>query len=171
MGMRGRGFTYVIALVVLAVLGVGLSYVGSHWITEAQRAKEEELLFVGNQYRRAIEQFYLSHPSRTFPRNVGQLLEDVRFPEPKRHLRQAYRDPMSATGEWGSVTTPEGTMIGLFSRSTETPLKRVGFRLRDRSFENKAAYADWKFVAPTAEVNRFIERINRSSASTPVDAR
>jgi type II secretory pathway pseudopilin PulG len=50
---RGRqaGFTYVAVLILLAVLSAGLASVGTMWHTQAQREREEELLFIGEQFR------------------------------------------------------------------------------------------------------------------------
>ena len=49
-----RGFTYVGLLLAVALAGVALAAAGTLWSTVAQRDRELELLFVGDQYRRAI---------------------------------------------------------------------------------------------------------------------
>jgi type II secretory pathway pseudopilin PulG len=49
-----RGFTYVGLLLAVALAGVALAAAGMLWSTTAKRDKEAELLFVGDQFRRAI---------------------------------------------------------------------------------------------------------------------
>jgi len=51
---RARGFTYLAVLFIVAILLGGLALVGEMWETSARREKEAELLFIGNQYRRAV---------------------------------------------------------------------------------------------------------------------
>lgn len=36
--------------------------------------------------------------------------------------------------------------MGVYSLSEESPLRSANFRLRDREFEGKTKYSDWKFV-------------------------
>ena len=55
---------------------------------------EAELLYGGNQYRRAIERYYVSGP-RQFPRALEDLLKDPRKPGTERYLRKLYIDPLS----------------------------------------------------------------------------
>ena len=59
--MRARvaGFTYLTILFVVAFMGIGLAVAGQVWHTQAMRDREAELLYAGNQYRRAIERYYL----------------------------------------------------------------------------------------------------------------
>ena len=51
--MRARGFTYLTVLFMVAILAGGLALIGEVWHTSAMREKEAELLFVGQQYRKA----------------------------------------------------------------------------------------------------------------------
>src|SRR5882762_9298819 len=57
---RSRGFTYLTVLFIVAILMGGLALVGEVWDTWAKREKEADLLFVGNQYRRAIQLYVLA---------------------------------------------------------------------------------------------------------------
>jgi type II secretory pathway pseudopilin PulG len=139
------GFTYLTILFVVAIMGVGLALVGQMWHTAALREREAELLHVGNEYRKAIERYYLSGP-RQFPRNLADLLKDPRQPGTVRYLRKLYPDPVSGKDEWGLVKAPDGGIAGVHSTSEETPLKSGGFAVRDRDFEAKAKYSDWKFI-------------------------
>lgn len=116
--------------------------------TQSQREKEEQLLFVGDQYRRAIASYYNTLPAgsvRTLPANLEVLLNDQRFPTPVQHLRKSYEDPMTGTTEWGLVME-RGGIAGVYSQSDKQPFKTTGFAPVYKSFEGKAIYSDWKFV-------------------------
>jgi type II secretory pathway pseudopilin PulG len=147
---RQRGFSYFTVLLVIAILSGGLALTGEVWSTAAQREKEIELLHIGQQYRRAIERYYLNGPKQ-YPRALADLIKDPRKPAPERYLRQLYPDPVTGSAEWGIVKAPDGGVMGVHSLSDKEPLKRVGFRVRDAAFENAKTYADWRFLyAPQA---------------------
>ena len=148
-----RGFTYLTALFLVALLATGLALAGEVWETSVQREKETELLFVGNQYRNAIRLYYESTPGgvKRYPATLAELLSDSRSPALRRHIRKLYPDPLGGK-EWGLVKAPEGGISGVFSLSTAKPLKTGGFKLRDAGFESAKTYADWKFVYSPAGV-------------------
>ena len=146
MVIRQRGFTYLTALFVVAILSTGLALIGEVWHTSRVREKEAELLFVGNEYRKAIARYYLSGPQRQYPRNLSDLVKDPRQPGTVRHLRRLYADPISGSNEWGLVKAPDGGIAGVHSLSDESPLKVAGFRVRDAAFEAKGKYSDWQFT-------------------------
>jgi type II secretory pathway pseudopilin PulG len=143
---RARGFTYLGALFVIAILAGGLALIGELWHTSAAREKEAELLFVGHEYRQAIGRYYLSGPQRQYPRALEDLLRDPRRPGAERYLRKLYPDPVTGRSEWGLVKAPDGGIQGVYSLSQERPFKVTGFKLRDRELEGAASYTDWKFV-------------------------
>ena len=143
------GFTYIGILIVVSVMGAGLAATGTLWSHAAQRDKERELLFVGNQFREAIASYYNRTPggAKVFPRKLEDLLEDKRFPMPQRHLRKVYPDPMTGAAQWGLVEVPGGAgIMGVHSLSEETPIKSGNFWANDAAFEGAARYADWQFV-------------------------
>jgi len=143
--VTNRGFTYLTALFMVAILAGGLALAGEMWRTQAQRDREAELLFVGNQYRMAIARYYLSGPQRQYPRMLEELLKDPRRPGTERYLRKLYPDPVTGQ-DWGLVKAPDGTIWGVHSLSEAKPLKSSGFKPRDAAFEGAQRYADWKFV-------------------------
>ncbi|MCL5061183.1 MAG: type II secretion system GspH family protein, partial [Candidatus Thermoplasmatota archaeon] len=51
------GFAYLFALMLIALIGMGLAAAGTLWRTDSRRAREAELLFVGDQYRQAIRSY------------------------------------------------------------------------------------------------------------------
>lgn len=146
-----RGFTYLTILFVLAMMSGGLALIGEVWHTANVREKEAELLHIGNEYRKAIERYYLSGNSRQYPKNVSDLVKDPRQPGTVRHLRRIYPDPITGKEEWGFVKSADGGFAGVYSLSEEAPLKTGGFAVRDATFEGKAKYSEWQFVyAPAA---------------------
>ena len=141
---KQRGFTYFAILAVVAAMGgvlVAFSEIASH---AAQREKERELLFVGQEFRRAIGSYY--RKDQRYPRSLEELLEDRRYPMAVRHLRRIYRDPITNSVDWGLVEAPQGGIMGVYSKSEETPIKSAGFAERDAAFEAMGAYSEWQFV-------------------------
>ena len=143
---RERGFTYLTALFIIAILSAGLALIGEMWHTSRLREKEAELLFVGNEYRKAIARYYLSGPQRQYPRSLSELIKDPRQPGTVRHLRRLYADPITGAAEWGLVKAPDGGIAGVHSLSEDAPLKTGGFALRDAALEGKGKYSEWQFV-------------------------
>lgn len=159
--MRGRlqdGFTLLGLLFLVAGLGVAMAALGTVWHSAAQREKERDLLFIGNQYRRAIESFWnVPLPVgtvRRLPRNFNELLSDPRFPTTVRHLRRIYRDPMTGGGEWGLLKEPDGSISGVYSQSTGKPFKRAGFAAVYAHFQDAQSYRDWVFRFDVAQAER-----------------
>lgn len=148
-----RGFTYVAMLLAVAVIGVGLAATGIVWSQSRQREREQELLFIGNQFRQAIALYYLRTPGavKRYPAELEDLLEDKRYINPQRYLRKIYVDPMTGKSEWSLVKAPGGGILGVYSPSKAAPIKRSGFAVRDQAFEGATDYSGWRFlyVPPT----------------------
>lgn len=145
---RDGGFTYLGVLFLVAILGLGLAGASQSWSVASQRSRERELLWVGTQYARALQSYYQQSPGlRQYPRRLEDLLEDNRFPAPRRHLRRLYPDPISRSTRWGLVNTPDGRIAGVYSLSEEAPWKRANFPLRWEGFAGRRKYSEWKFVA------------------------
>ena len=147
--MRARGFSYIGLLILLSMMAAALAGAGSLWSVQSRRDREAELLFVGDQFRAAIAQYREQTPSGQsprFPTRLEELLDDRRWPVARRPLRRLYVDPMTGTREWGVIRSPDGAVLGVFSLSTERPLKRRGFGERyEDLFRNAASYRDWRF--------------------------
>jgi type II secretory pathway pseudopilin PulG len=132
----------------VVVLGVTLSATGVIWHSAAQRDKERELLFIGEQFRQAIRSYYLQTAGsvKRFPLRLEDLVRDPRVAGMRRHLRQIYVDPMTGTKEWGLVKAPDGGIMGVFSQSEDQPI-RVSFEHPlQQAFTDKTKYREWKFV-------------------------
>lgn len=143
-----RGFTYLAVLFAVAIIGAVLAATAVIWHTQVQREKEQELLFVGHAFRQAIARYYESTPgtAKQFPKKLEDLLEDKRQTRLSRYLRKVYTDPMTASKTWGLIVGPDGSLIGVHSLSTRTPIKSAGFDEIDRDFVGAASYIDWKFI-------------------------
>jgi len=141
------GLVLLGVLLLLSLAALSALVAGEVWAAAVQREREEQLLFVGEQYRRAIESYYRATPGRvkTLPNSLSVLLEDDRFPMPVRHLRLLYPDPLNEQSEWGLVKIDSG-IVGVYSSSTLTPLKRRGFPGRYAHFEDAKDYKQWRFV-------------------------
>ena len=95
------GYTLALVMVMASVLLVALSEAALNWQTAVKREREEELIFRGEQYQRALVLWY-AHWSRTlgapqvaYPSTVEALLNTNN----KRFLRQPWTDPVT-NEEW-----------------------------------------------------------------------
>jgi len=145
---RQAGLTYLTILFVIAVAGIVLANAGVNWSQANQREKELELLFVGNEYRQAIMQYYERTPGtiKRYPANLEDLLTDSRYNPPQHYLRKLYRDPIVNQKQWCIIAAPEGGIMGVQSLSNAKPIKTSGFDEINISFEGAASYSSWKFT-------------------------
>lgn len=143
-----KGFTYPAVLFLVTLISISLMTAQKQWATIIKRDREKELLFRAEQLIQAIGSYNQSSPggSKQYPRNFKDLLKDNRVPGLKRHLRKAFKDPMTKDGQWGLVYDGRGNIKGFFSLSQEEPLKKTGFPKAYKLFENQKKYSDWKFV-------------------------
>lgn len=142
-----RGAAFIWALLMLVFLTFGLGRYLDVLSTREQRALEADLLWKGEQYRRAIEAYYQASPGeeKQFPNTIDDLLVDPRLLTYTRHLRQAYPDPL--TGEpFAEVHDSAGRLIGIRSTSTGKPIKIAGFPAQYAHFSNSTSYEQWEFI-------------------------
>ncbi len=146
---RMEGFTFIGLLMAVAIMGVALLAVGEVWSFAQKREKEKELLFVGDQFRRAIRLYYANTPATSklqpYPMTLEDLLKDPRYPSTQRYLRKIYLDPINNGTEWGLVKNPNGSIFGVYSLAQEAPAKTSNFAAVNSDFENKTKYSDWVF--------------------------
>ena len=92
MGLRGQertresGYAMAALLVAMAVMAVLMTAALPVWKHDARRAKEEELVWRGQQYVRAIRLYYMR--MRALPPSVDVLVSG-------RYLRKKYKDPIT----------------------------------------------------------------------------
>ncbi|MCC7180601.1 MAG: type II secretion system protein [Acidobacteria bacterium] len=82
-----RGYAMAALLVGMSVMAVMMAAALPVWTHFAQREKEEELIWRGEQYRRAIMLFQRRY-ANTFPPTVDILVE-------QKFLRKKYKDPIT----------------------------------------------------------------------------
>jgi type II secretory pathway pseudopilin PulG len=165
---NSRGFAYIALLVAIVIIGISLGAAGKYWSNVVLRDKEEELIFRGDQYRRAIELYYKAVPTAPqYPNSIDDLLMDDRSETRKRHLRQRYKDPISGEDFVEIRNTVTRRIIGVNSPSDKQPLKqanfpdiygniqsfpRAGFPTDGNDFIGKSKYSEWLFVSSIPEV-------------------
>ncbi len=91
-GRQDAGYAMAVLMVGIAVMGIMLTVAMPVWHQVNQREKEEELIFRGMQYARAVG-LYQRKLGGGYPPNVELLLQ-------QRFLRKKYKDPMAADGEF-----------------------------------------------------------------------
>lgn len=146
---RQGGFTYLAVLFALALMGATAALAAVVSSVLERREREAQLLFVGEEYRRAIQRYFEANPNLPdrYPKELSWLLRDPNQLATRRYLRQAYLDPLTTGAEWGLVRSPGGGIMGVYSLSTQAPIKRAGFT-GGAAFGKAETYADWKFVYP-----------------------
>jgi type II secretory pathway pseudopilin PulG len=132
-------------LVLVVLIGLMLAAAGEVASQQAQREREIELLFVGHQYRDAIERYYRFN--HRFPERLDDLVTDANGAVTTVHyLRKRFRDPMSPGRDWIAIAAADGGIQGIASSSNRAPIKRAGFDPVDVDFDKAEKYADWAFV-------------------------
>ncbi len=96
-----RGYTLVFLLVAMTVMSVLIAAVLPLASAEAQRDKEEELIFRGLQYAEGIRNF-----KRRYARYPNSLKEMFTFRP--RTLRKLWKDPITDSDDWGLITQTAG---------------------------------------------------------------
>ncbi len=100
-GKKSRGFTLVFLLIGMTVMSVLIAAVLPLASAEAQRSKEDELIFRGLQYAEGIRNF-----RRRYGRYPSSLKEmyDVR----PRTIRKLWKDPITNSNDWGLISLTTG---------------------------------------------------------------
>ncbi len=155
-----QGFVYLWAMFAVTIAGVVLAGTSQTWQVKIQREKEQELLFIGEEFRNAFMSYYDSSPGnpKEYPDTLEELLQDTRGPVMKRHLRKVYTDPMTMEEDWGLVeeSPPEessgmgsnvkGGIVGVYSLSNKKPIKKENFPEHFAGFSEAETYQDWAFA-------------------------
>ena len=103
------GFSMATVMVLTTILLVGLSEAVVSWQKAMQREREEELIFRGKQYIRAIGLWQRKFPG-TLPTTIDALLNTNNT----RFLRKRWKDPITNSEEWRLIKmNPDGTISGL----------------------------------------------------------
>ena len=140
------GFSLLFVLFAIVLVGLSMMGANKQWTTMMKREREAELLFRGDQYRRAIGSYTFpgSGGARQYPPRVDDLIKDPR--NSKRHLRTAYTDPITG-GPFYAVPCQGDTnrFKGVYSSSDALTLKHDNFPSQYEQFRSAATYREWIF--------------------------
>ncbi len=91
---REGGFVLITVLFLAAAIAISLAVTLPRAAMQAQRLREERLIYRGEQYKRAIALYFRAH--KKYPEEIDDLEETngVRF------LRRPYKDPLNENDEW-----------------------------------------------------------------------
>lgn len=143
---RQCGFTYVMILVIIVIMGIFAEVATTYSSRSRQMDREAELLFRGAAYRNAIKSYYESgRPIKSYPKSLNDLVKDPRMAH-KTHLRKLYSDPFGKDNVgWKLVRAFDGGISGVSSQSEDAPLKTGNFRQGYEKFEGATSYSGWVF--------------------------
>ncbi|MDP1658306.1 MAG: hypothetical protein Q8L73_03015 [Methylotenera sp.] len=151
-----RGFAYLAVLFLVAAISVSMAVVAQNEDTLVKREKEQDWLFIGKQYQRAIASYYHQSPDgiKTLPTKIDALILDKRFIAPMRHLRKVYGDPLNNQQDWGLIKNQEDQITGVYSQSQEPILStRIISEYLENLGDQAENYANIKFVFKPEETN------------------
>src|SRR5438552_6913091 len=104
MRLRGQqGYAMVALIVAMSIMGIMMTVAMPTWRQMAQREKEAELVFRGQQYARAIGLFQKKSGPGVLPPSIDSLVEG-------HFLRRKYKDPITGGDFYvlqaGAATAP-----------------------------------------------------------------
>jgi type II secretory pathway pseudopilin PulG len=150
------GYSLVMLIMAVAVLNIMIAAALPKWSEMIKRDKEEELISRGWQYAEAIRVF-----QRRFQRYPVKLDELIKAKP--RCIRQLWKDPMTASGEWAPILLFQGSPVHVPGTPEMTPAQGldpnqpqvttgpiVGVRSRSPSksllvFFGHERYDEWEF--------------------------
>ena len=149
------GFAVVAALLAVAIAAAGSLAALRYGAAREQREKEAWLLFVGNEYRVALERYAAASKGNAVrgPRELEDLLIDRRGSKPVHHLRRLYPDPMTGRLDWVLLRDAKGGITALHSNSSRAIMRRSAFGAAEKDFERATSYRGWVF-RPAADSGR-----------------
>ena len=123
MDLRGqdsqRGYAMAALLVSLGVMMLLMSVAMPVWRHQAQREKEAELVFRGEQYARAVNHYQRKMGPGNFPPSIDVLVQ-------QRFLRKKYKDPMTEDGEFDIIPVGAASQPGMNPQVPSQPGGRPG---------------------------------------------
>jgi type II secretory pathway pseudopilin PulG len=173
--VRGpRGYTLVALVIGLTIMSILIAAILPLASTQAQRDKEDELIFRGLQYAEGV---------RTFRRRYGRYPNTLKemYEVRPRTLRKLWKDPITNSDKWGIITLTTGAPLpgttppppgggGMTPTPTPAPTaaptpgfgappatttgpvtgvyslsRKKAFRL----FQGRDVYSDWRFTEQT----------------------
>jgi type II secretory pathway pseudopilin PulG len=115
---REAGYTLAVVMVFTSVVLVTLSGAVLNWQKAMQREREEELIYRGKQFMRAVELWQRKFPG-TYPTTIDALLSTNNT----RFLRKKWKDPITNSDEWRLLKmNVDGSISGLTVLGGSSPL-------------------------------------------------
>ncbi len=162
---KEEGYAILLVVFLAAMVAFALAAAAPSVLTKRQREREKELLFRGEQYKRAIGLYH-----RKFNR-LPMKVKDLLHTNGLSFLRRPWPDPMTKEGEWrllrlgpggqivGSLATASAQARGPLGRGASTPgsssgietlpLIGVASQSTQQSFyvyNDQESYQLWEFV-------------------------
>jgi len=117
MKLRGQhGYAMVALIVAMSIMAIMMTVALPTWHQMAQREKEAELIFRGQQYARAIGLFQKRSGPGVLPPSIDALVEG-------HYLRKKYKDPITG-GDFDLLLA--GATTGTPGASTANPTQQPG---------------------------------------------
>jgi hypothetical protein len=151
------GLAYLAILFLVAALSISMAVVTQNEDTLLKREKEQDWLFMGKQYQRAIASYYNQSPDgiKTLPNKIEDLLLDKRLIISVRHLRKAYYNPIDPQESWVLIRNQENQIIGVYSPSLVQILStKIIAEYQENTGEKITNYSDVKFVFQPVKANQ-----------------
>jgi type II secretory pathway pseudopilin PulG len=118
---HSAGYAFVALMVAFTVMLIALAAALPSVYHESQREKEEELIFRGNEYARAI--YLFQRQFQRYPKSVDELIRTNNL----RFLRHAYKDPMTPKGNWRFIHVgPNGVLLDSLTTGPQQQPQLVG---------------------------------------------
>ncbi|MBH0185441.1 MAG: type II secretion system protein [Nitrospira sp.] len=157
------GFSYIMLMIAILVMGVAMSVAARQWKVMVQREQEADLLAKGIEIQNALALYSATKKAgRVMPPQT--LVELTKQPKP--FLRKVYLDPVGRV-EWDLLRAPTGGIMGVRSKSRSKPIKQRAFPLVVRHFEGKPTYYDWVFQFPNPSMPTLVPPGMPTQGSVP----
>ncbi len=120
---KEAGYTLAVVAVFTTILLVTLTEAVINWQKAIQREREEELIFRGKQFMRAVELWQRKFPG-TYPTTLDALLSTSNT----RFLRKKWKDPITNTDDWRLIKlSADGSVSGMTLTPGSSPLGPSAF--------------------------------------------
>lgn len=120
-----RGYTLVALLLVMSLLALFAISAAENVRQQAQREREKEAIFRGEQVADAIRSYYQYRGAQgvnSLPTSIDQLTEGISLPGRDKKLQilraEAARDPLSHLGEWKLISPTSQDVAGFVKSLT-----------------------------------------------------
>lgn len=161
--MRQRGFIYIWVLLLVALMGVGMTVAADVQTTTTQRDKEKELLAIGRQYRTALASYYAAR----LPASAAGLPSGMELGQPVSGLPPAAGGtnvPVAGGAQMPPQNDPRGYPASLDELLKDERFPGIRRHLRKVFVDPMTGKAEWGLV----QVSGRIVGIHSLSAAVPI---